>query len=72
MLTLTRFMNGLSSMRLTTVLACLLLSIALSGCESLFERPVSRAAPAPVRTVVPQEYRLSTGDVISVRVKGGD
>jgi polysaccharide biosynthesis/export protein VpsN len=55
------------------VAAVLLMSLVLSGCESLRDRfdppppPASRASYVP-----PGEYRLNTGDVVSVRVYGGD
>ena len=50
----------------------LIVALTLTGCESLFE---SRSAGAPIarqNVTVPGEYRLSTGDVVSVRVYGGD
>lgn len=51
----------------------LFVALLLSGCEGLFERPnMLQAGPSEASYVVPEEYRLGTGDVISVRVYGGD
>ena len=60
-------------MRLIRILPCLMTLLALAGCESLFGEPSSARAPiARPAYVEPQEYRLSTGDVVTVRVYGGD
>ena len=51
----------------------LVLAVMLGGCEGLFGPPAMMAPPAAA--VAPQavpEYRLGTGDVISIRVYGGD
>ena len=57
-------------MRLLAVFAHLVALLVVTGCASLFDgpaKPVARAA-----YVVPSEYRLNTGDMVSVRVYGGD
>jgi polysaccharide export outer membrane protein len=58
-------------MAFSRITALLLAILTLAGCESLFEgggrEPVIRS-----NYTVPQEYRLNTGDVVSVRVYGGD
>jgi polysaccharide biosynthesis/export protein VpsN len=55
------------------VLLPLLLAVLLGGCEGLFGPPAMTALPAaPVAPQAVPEYRLGTGDVISVRVYGGD
>jgi polysaccharide export outer membrane protein len=48
----------------------LLLLVFLTGCESLPARPRPASVASP--DVGTQEYRLGTGDVVSVRVYGGD
>ena len=49
----------------------LLVLLCLTGCEML--SGPARPRPAPTPSVdVPQEYRLGTGDIVSVRVYGGD
>lgn len=53
----------------------LVLAVLLGGCEGLFGPPAmnaSPAAPAAVASKAAQEYRLGIGDIISVRVYGGD
>lgn len=58
-------------MRLARLLPLYLLFLAsVAGCQSLFDPPAARA-PAPAY-VVPQEYRLGAGDVVSIRIYGGD
>ena len=59
-------------MRFISIIASLLILLSLAGCESLFDDPGSRAPVAKVNYVVPADYRLNTGDVVSVRVYGGD
>jgi protein involved in polysaccharide export with SLBB domain len=61
-------------MFLARIIALQLSSVlALSGCASLFDPPARARAPAStIANTVPQEYRLGTGDVVSVRVYGGD
>src|SRR5688500_18625959 len=59
-------------MRLMRALPYLFVLLALAGCESLFDAPAARAPVARAAYVEPQEYRLSTGDIVSVRVYGGD
>ena len=55
------------------LLACFVVLFGLTACESVFDAPRSAGAPAAAPAyVVPVEHRLSTGDVISVRVYGGD
>lgn len=55
------------------IAGAVLIVFALSGCASPFDSPVRARAPASAITnTVPQEYRLGTGDVVSVRVYGGD
>ena len=53
------------------IAAHLLAVLALSGCESPFDRSGLRAPGAALYSQ-PQEYRLGTGDVVSVRVYGGE
>lgn len=59
-------------MRLARLLISLLALSALGGCESLFDVGGSRTPVASAPYVVPNEYRLNIGDVVSVRVYGGD
>lgn len=62
-----------NAMRLAFILAHLLFMFTLSGCESLFGGGSSGQPRAPQPSyVVPQDYRLSTGDIVTVRVYGGD
>lgn len=60
-------------MRPLTLVTYLLVFLALTGCESLLDaRGGSRFPLARTDYAPPQEYRLSTGDVVSMRVYGGD
>jgi polysaccharide biosynthesis/export protein VpsN len=58
-------------MRLPSITALILAVITLAGCESLFD-PGGREPVIRSNYTVPQEYRLNSGDVVSVRVYGGD
>ena len=63
-------------MRSARLLVSFLILALLAGCDTPLMFPSAPAAPA--REVVrpayqpPEDYRLNTGDVISVRVYGGD
>lgn len=60
-------------MRACLIVAYLIVSLVSAGCADLFERPGTAVGPvAAAPYVEPQEYRLNTGDVLSVRVYGGD
>lgn len=49
-----------------------LIVLGLAGCETLSGPARTRQVSAPSPDTVPQEYRLGTGDIVSVRVYGGD
>ncbi|HEX2826095.1 MAG TPA: polysaccharide biosynthesis/export family protein [Burkholderiales bacterium] len=55
-------------LRIAVLIAAVL---TLAGCESMFDGG-NRPHVARTNYVVPQEYRLNSGDVVSVRVYGGD
>jgi protein involved in polysaccharide export with SLBB domain len=54
-------------MALHRILISLLVLVSLAGCFNRQTEPIARqAAPAP------EDYRLGVGDIISIRVYGGD
>jgi polysaccharide export outer membrane protein len=60
-------------MRSLFIIVQLIAFLAVSGCAELLDRPSAASMrPATAPYVEPQEYRLNTGDVVSVRVYGGE
>lgn len=59
-------------MRLAHLMVCVLGFSLLAGCESPLRRPLSLGEEPAAPPISAQAYRLNTGDVVSVRVYGGD
>ena len=53
-------------------LGALLMIALLTACAGRQHPHAGAAISAPAQAAVPQEYRLGTGDVISIRVYGGE